>query len=131
MPPVLGFATTPGRKSRKNRERKMGTITFGSRRAMLKASVAVLTLASAGGVLAACAERTADAGATTADPVVATTYGKVKGAVEDGILTFKGVRYGADTAATRFQPPRAPEPWTDVKDALAYANSAPQPPSGD
>jgi len=109
----------------------MGTITFGSRRAMLKASVAVLTLASAGGVLAACAERTADAGATTADPVVATTYGKVKGAVEDGILTFKGVRYGADTAATRFQPPMAPEPWTDVKDALAYANSAPQPPSGD
>ena len=55
----------------------------------------------------------------------------VKGALEDGIAIFKGVRYGADTATTRFQPPQAPEPWTDVKDALGYANSAPQPASGD
>jgi para-nitrobenzyl esterase len=64
-------------------------------------------------------------------PIVETQYGKVKGYVEDGVSVFKGVRYGADTSTTRFQPPKAPEPWTDVKDALAYENSAPQGPAGD
>ncbi len=109
----------------------MGTTSFGSRRAVLKGSVALLALASAGGALAACEEREAQAGAATAEPVVATKYGKVKGFVEDGVAVFKGVRYGADTSTTRFQPPKAPEPWADVKDAIAYANSAPQPQGGD
>jgi len=59
-------------------------------------------------------------------PVAATKAGKVRGSVEDGVLVFKGIRYGADTAATRFMAPRPPEPWNDVKDALAYGNSAPQ-----
>jgi para-nitrobenzyl esterase len=108
----------------------METTKFGSRRAVLKASVAVMAFAGAGGVLAACSDKTATAGAV-ADPIVETRYGKVKGYLEDGITVFKGVRYGADTATTRFQPPKEPEPWTDVKDALAYAASAPQPASGD
>jgi len=105
----------------------------GSRRAILKASVALLAVGGSGGLLAACNNEASPAAATAVDPnpVVATTYGKVKGALEDGIATFKGVRYGADTATTRFQAPRAPEPWTDVRDALAVGNSAPQPPSGD
>lgn len=105
----------------------------GSRRAILKASVALIAIGAGGGLLTACSNETvapAPAAAAT-DPIVTTTYGQVKGAVEDGIATFKGVRYGADTATTRFQAPRAPEPWTDVKDALGYANSAPQPVSGD
>jgi para-nitrobenzyl esterase len=107
----------------------MGMTTFGSRRAVLKASVAVLAFAGAGGALAACSQAPTAPAAST-DPVAETTYGKVKGFVEDGITVFKGVRYGADTATTRFQPPKSPEPWTDVKDALAYANSAPQGQSG-
>jgi para-nitrobenzyl esterase len=89
----------------------------------------MVAFAGAGGVLAACSEAPTAPSAST-DPVAETTYGKVRGFVEDGITVFKGVRYGADTAATRFQPPRAPEAWTDVKDALAYANSAPQGQSG-
>ncbi len=50
-------------------------------------------------------------------PIAATAYGRVRGAVEDGILVFKGIRYGADTATTRFQPPVPPLPWSDVEDA--------------
>jgi para-nitrobenzyl esterase len=111
----------------------MTTPMIGSRRTILKASVAVIAVAAAGGVLAACDNTPAAPVAVQPDanPVVATKYGKVKGFVEDSIAVFKGVRYGADTATTRFQAPRAPEPWTDVKDATEYAASAPQPVSGD
>src|SRR5690242_21616428 len=106
MPRALVSATTSGRESRMRRERHMGTTTIGSRRAVLKASVAIAAFAGAGGLISACSEsKTPDAGATAvpADPVVQTKYGKVKGFVEDGVSVFKGVRYGADTSTTRFQ----------------------------
>ncbi|MFY8209287.1 MAG: carboxylesterase/lipase family protein, partial [Caulobacter sp.] len=60
-------------------------------------------------------------------PVVATTNGKVRGYVQDGVSVFKGLRYGADTGgARRFMAPVKPEPWTDVKDALAYGPASMQ-----
>ena len=60
-------------------------------------------------------------------PVVTTTNGKVRGAVDGGISVFKGLRYGADTGgARRFTAPVKPEPWTDVKDALTYGAACPQ-----
>ncbi len=66
------------------------------------------------------------------EPTIATTTaGKVRGVVVDSIHIFKGVRYGADTATTRFAAPRVPEPWSDVRDALEYGNSTPQGPAGD
>ncbi len=108
---------------------------FGTRRAMLKAGVAIVALTTAGGLLAAC-DNKADVAATPAAPppppapVATTKAGKVKGAVEDGVNVFKGVRYGADTSKYRFGPPQPPEPWTDVKDALAYGASTPQNPAG-
>lgn len=59
--------------------------------------------------------------------VVLTSNGPVRGAINDGIQTFKGLRYGAPTGgANRFMPPRKPTPWKDVQDALAFGNSAPQ-----
>ena len=64
-------------------------------------------------------------------PIVATKAGKVRGTVENGVSVFKGVRYGADTATTRFQAPRAPQPWSGVVDALDYGNQTPQPSAGD
>lgn len=102
----------------------------GSRRAILKASVAFAAIAAGGSVLAACDNKPAEP-VIDANPVVETVHGKVKGYLDNGIATFKGVRYGGDTTLTRFQPPKPPEPWTEVMDALAYGPSAPQPPSGD
>jgi para-nitrobenzyl esterase len=59
-------------------------------------------------------------------PVATTQSGRVRGAVDDGIVVFKGIRYGADTSTTRFQAPRPPQPWDGVADALKYGNSARQ-----
>lgn len=59
-------------------------------------------------------------------PVVATRHGRVRGAWADGIASFKGVRYGADTAPVRFRAPSAPNTWRGVTDALDYGNQAPQ-----
>jgi para-nitrobenzyl esterase len=64
-------------------------------------------------------------------PIATTTAGKVRGFTEDGILGFKGVRYGADTATTRFAAPKPPAPWDGVVDALAYGASTLQAPGGD
>jgi para-nitrobenzyl esterase len=62
-----------------------------------------------------------------ADALIATTQaGKVRGFMEDGVLVFKGIRYGADTATTRFMAPKPPAPWSDVKDVVAYGNSTRQ-----
>ena len=65
------------------------------------------------------------------DPIATTNAGQVRGFVEDGILGFKGIRYGADTATTRFAAPRRPEPWSGVADALDYGASTPQAVGGD
>jgi para-nitrobenzyl esterase len=59
--------------------------------------------------------------------VVATTRaGRVGGTLDNGVRVFKGIAYGADTAAYRFQPPRLPVAWKNVRDALEYGPSCPQ-----
>ena len=63
--------------------------------------------------------------------VAATTTGRVRGALVDGVRVFKGIPYGADTAATRFGAPRPPDSWSGVRDALGYGASAPQAPPSD
>jgi para-nitrobenzyl esterase len=56
-----------------------------------------------------------------------TVYGKVKGFILRDIYVFRGIPYGADTSGkNRFMPPQKPEPWTEIKPAIWWANSAPQ-----
>lgn len=66
------------------------------------------------------------AAATGKGPVVATRAGRVRGRTVDGVHVFKGVRYGADTAARRFQAPLPPAPWKGVVEAIDYGNASPQ-----
>jgi para-nitrobenzyl esterase len=61
------------------------------------------------------------------NPVVETASGKVRGFNNQGILTFRGVRYGASTGGkNRFMPPKKPDPWSGIHDATAYGSRAAQ-----
>jgi para-nitrobenzyl esterase len=64
---------------------------------------------------------------SAATAVVATTAGKIRGARETGMYSFKGVPYGATTAgAGRFQPPAKPQPWSSIREATALGPRSPQ-----
>lgn len=58
----------------------------------------------------------------------ATTAGRVRGEVRDGVHTFLGVPYAAPpVGSNRFRPPQPLEPWDGERDALALPPSCPQP----
>ena len=52
---------------------------------------------------------------------VATTAGRIRGVeLDGGIQAFYGVPYGASTGgANRFLPPKAPEPWSGVRETIS------------
>jgi len=88
-----------------------------------------VVLAQAGATFSDAAVTAYDSSSTEAAsaPVAATGAGRVRGYVDAGILAFKGIPYGADTATTRFRAPRPPEPWPDIRDATQFGPRAPQP----
>ena len=88
--------------------------------------VVLRTLAAgAGGLVVTGLPRSAFAGQADA-PIATTTAGRIRGLSDGDIKIFKGVRYGADTAARRFQPPLPPSPWSRVRDAVQFGPIAPQ-----
>jgi para-nitrobenzyl esterase len=53
--------------------------------------------------------------------VAKTQYGKVRGFLDGGVFTFKGVPYGQDTAGeNRWLQAKPPKPWKDEYPALVY-----------
>lgn len=59
--------------------------------------------------------------------VADTSFGKIRGYQLNGVYTFLGVPYGADTSGkNRFMPPQKPEKWEGIKDCLWWGNTAPQ-----
>ena len=53
--------------------------------------------------------------------------GKLGGVKEQGVHVFKGIPYGADTRAARFQPPQSPLAWKGIRAATNYGAACPQP----
>jgi len=65
--------------------------------------------------------------ASSSNPAVETTAGKVRGYSAQGILTFKGIPFAGDTAgANRFMPPTKPQPWTGLRSSMYYGQVCPQ-----
>ena len=64
---------------------------------------------------------------TPGSAVANTQYGKVRGFLDGGVFTFKGVPYSQTTAgANRWLPAKPPTPWTDEYSALVYGANGPQ-----
>jgi len=101
-----------------------------SRRALLKSSLVGGGAALAGNLFGGFVPNLAwgaDIAAKYETAVVETESGKIRGVMQAGVQTFRGIPYGASTAgANRFMAPRKPEPWTGVRDAFQNGPTAPQ-----
>src|SRR3954462_11355905 len=64
---------------------------------------------------------------TPRSAIAKTQYGKVRGYLDGGVFTFKGIPYGQTTAAeNRWLPAKPPTPWADEYPALVYGANCPQ-----
>ena len=61
----------------------------------------------------------------SANPVVKTNKGQLRGIKENGVTVFKGIPYtGPSDGVNRFKPPTKLEPWSGVRDAIDYGPQA-------
>lgn len=64
---------------------------------------------------------------TPRSAVAKTQYGKVRGYVDSGVLTFQGIPYGQNTGGeNRWLPAKPPKPWEGEYPALVYGANCPQ-----
>jgi para-nitrobenzyl esterase len=64
---------------------------------------------------------------TPRSAIAKTQYGKVRGFLDGGVFTFKGISYGADTGGdNRWLPAKPPQPWKDERFTLIYGDNCPQ-----
>ena len=60
-------------------------------------------------------------------PVINTAQGRARGAVENGVASYKGLPYAAPPfGALRFKAPAPPEPWKGVRDATSFGPTVPK-----
>ena len=102
------------------------------REALLFSAVAGASMALGQPALASDSTKTAahqePGNCTTPRSAIANTqYGKVRGFVDGGVYTFKGIPYGQDTGGeNRWLPAKPPNPWKDDYPALIYGGNCPQ-----
>jgi para-nitrobenzyl esterase len=102
------------------------------REALFLSATAGVSLAASGTTFASDSIKTAAHQgpgncSTPRSAIARTRYGKVRGFVDGGVLTFKGVPYGNTTAGeNRWLPAKPPAPWTDEYPALVYGANCPQ-----
>jgi para-nitrobenzyl esterase len=59
--------------------------------------------------------------------IAETSRGRVRGTINQGIRTFKGIPYGAPTdGPNRFLEAKLAVPWQGIRDAIAYGPMCPQ-----
>jgi para-nitrobenzyl esterase len=64
---------------------------------------------------------------TPRSAIAKTRYGNVRGYLDGGVFTFKGVPYGQDAGGeNRWLPAKPPKPWKDEYPALIYGANCPQ-----
>ena len=62
--------------------------------------------------------------------IVATTEGRLRGQIENGLAVFRNVPFAAPpTGALRFMPPAPAQPWSDIRDATRNGPICPQLPA--
>jgi para-nitrobenzyl esterase len=60
-------------------------------------------------------------------PITETSYGKLQGTLEDGILVFRGIPFAKPPLGPlRFRAPERAEPWSGVRDAVRFGPGAHQ-----
>ncbi|MCX6611956.1 MAG: carboxylesterase family protein [Acidobacteria bacterium] len=103
-------------------------LRFDRRKAMLSASAGITAMTAA--TSTAATKTLSAAGSTCSTPraaVARTQYGKVRGYIDDGVFTFKGVPYGANTGGeNRWLPARPPAAWDGELPTLIYGANCPQ-----
>lgn len=61
------------------------------------------------------------------ETLVSTGYGELKGIVDEGSVSFRGIPYAKPpVGALRWQPPETPDSWQGVRDARRYSKPCPQ-----